>query len=80
MMYRIRSAIIKIIVSILASIAYRISSFGEHYRGPKYLAVLQDFDNFLRSKIKYTDHQGSYDDARDELWAQLKDRNIDLWE
>ena len=79
-MYRIRHTFIKVIASIIASIAYKIDSFYDHYRGPSYIAAIQEYDNFLRSEIKHTDHQGSYEDARDELWQQFKDRGLTIWD
>jgi len=75
-----RHRVKKIINSIFASIYSRSESFMDHYNGPKYRAVIQDYDNFLRNQIKHTDHQGSYDDARDELWAQLRDRDLTTWD
>ena len=76
MLYRVK----RIINSVFAVIYSRSDSFLDHYNGPKYRAVIQDYDNFLRGEIKHTDHQGSYEDARDELWAQLKDRGLTVWD
>ena len=75
-----RHRVKKIINSIFASIYSRSDSFLDHYHGPDFKIVLQDYDNFLRGEIKYTDHQGSYEDARDELWAQLRDKGLTLWD
>ena len=72
--------LLDIFVSIIASIMYQIECFMEHYNGRKYKSVIQDYDNFLRSKIKHTDEEGSYEDARDELWAQAKDRGLSIWD
>ena len=75
-----RHRVKKIINSIFGAIYYRSESFMDHYNGPKYRAVIQDYDNFLRDQIKHTDNQGSYDDARDELYAHLRDRGLTLWD
>lgn len=80
MMYRIRSTITKIINSILASILYRRESFLGHYHGPDMMAAIQEYDNRLRSKIKYTDDYGSFEEARDMLWDEMSERNIKIWD
>ena len=69
-----------IFASIIASIAYRIDSFLDHYHGPDYKFLIQDYDEFLRSKIKYTDEVGSFDEARDELWKKLNERGLTIWD
>ena len=79
-MYRIRHAFIKVIASIISSIAYRIDSFYDHYRGPSYIAAIQEFDNFLRGQIKHTENKGSYEEARDVLWREFKDRGLVIWD
>jgi hypothetical protein len=80
MLYRVRTAIVKVIVSIVASIAYQIESFHECYLGQDYKAVIQDYDNALRSKIKWTDEEGSYEDARDILWEEMQSRGLKVWD
>ena len=75
-----RHRVKKIINSIFASIYSRSESFMDHYNGPKYRAVIQDYDNFLRNQIKHTDHQGSYEDARDELWSQMRTWGLKIWD
>ena len=80
MMNNMRHRAKKIINSIFGAIYSQSESFMDHYNGPKYRAVIQDYDNFLRDQIKHTDNQGSYDDARDELYAQLNDRGLVLWD
>ena len=46
--------------------------------GSNFKAAMQDFDNKLRSKIKYTnDH--NLERARKLFLQTLKDRNITLW-
>ena len=72
--------IFQVLSAIISSISYRIDGFLDHYNGPKYRFALQDYDNFLRSQIKHTDNEGSYEDARDELWAQLKAWGVTIWE
>ena len=69
-----------IIKSILASITYRFDSFLDHYHGPDYRIIIQDYDNALRGKIKYTDEEGSFEDARDLLWEQLEGRGLTIWD
>ena len=69
-----------IFASIIASIAYRIESFLDHYNGPKYRAVIQDYDNFLRNEIKHTEHQGSYEEARNELWDEMSAMGLKIWD
>ena len=76
MLYRVK----KIINSVFAAICYRSESFMYHYNGPKYRAVIRNYDNFLRHQIKHTDNQGSYEDARDELYAHLRDKGLTLWD
>ena len=80
MYHRIKRAITKITVSILASIAYRIESFREHYQGPDMMRAIEEYDNALRSKIKYTDDDGSFEEARDMLWDEMSERNIKIWD
>jgi len=72
--------LLDIFVSIIASIMYQIECFMEHYNGRKYKSVIQDYDNALRSKIKYTDEDGSYEDARDILYAQAKAWGVNIWD
>ena len=66
--------------SILASIMYRTETFLDHYNGPKYKSVIQDYDNALRAKIKYTDEEGSYEDARDMLWDEMQTAGLTVWD
>jgi hypothetical protein len=75
----------KVIKSIIASVMYRRESFLEHYHGPEYMAVLQDYDNVLRNKIKHTNSAGcsevgSYYDARELLFEELEEHNLKIWE
>lgn len=50
--------------------------------GWKYRSVLIEFDNFLRSKLKYeelTENEDRvYDKIRTELWDLLKEHNLEL--
>ena len=78
MFYRIRSATIKIGASILASIAYRIETFLDHYHGIDYALAVWEYDNALRNKIKHSDDEGSYEKARDMLWDEFRDRGLDI--
>ena len=71
---------LKVIKSIVSLIAYQFNQFLEHYRGPEYRAVLQDFDNALRAKIKYDNEEGSFEEARYMLEDELKLRNLSLWD
>ena len=80
MFYRSRSAVIKVIASIISSIAYRIDSFYDHYRGPSYIAAIQEYDNYLRNQIKHTENKGSYEEARAVLWQEFKDRGLVIWD
>jgi hypothetical protein len=80
MLYHIRTAVTKTIASIFASNAYRFRSFLDHYHGPEYKALLYDYDNALRSKVKYTTEKGSYEEARSIFLAYLQDRGINLWD
>ena len=79
-MNNMRHRVKKIINSVFAAICYRSESFLDHYNGPKYRAVIQDYDNFLRNEIKHTEHQGSYEDARDELWSQMRTWGLKIWD
>lgn len=40
--------------------------------------VLESLRNYLRSKIKYTDEVGSFQEVSDKLYALLDDANIDI--
>ena len=75
-----RHRVKKIINSIFAAICYRYDSFLDHYNGPDYKFLIQDYDEFLRSKIKYTEEVGSFDEARDELWKKLNERGLTIWD
>jgi len=70
----------RIIKATLAAICYRYDSFLDHYNGPDYKFLIQDYDEFLRSKIKYTEEVGSFDEARDELWKKLNERGLTIWD
>jgi hypothetical protein len=63
----------------LSCLLYNRVSFLEHYHGPDYLAVIQDYDNELRAKIK-SDEDGSYYDAREKLYEACEDRGVKIWE
>ena len=80
MLYKIRYKFFQIISSIIASISYRIDSFLDHYHGPDYKFLIQDYDEFLRSKLEYTEELGSFGKARDELWAKLNERGLTIWD
>ena len=74
--YRVK----RIINATLAVICYRYESFLDHYHGPDYKFLIQDCDEYLRSKIKYTEEHGSYEEAREELNKHLRDRNLTIWD
>jgi len=48
----------------------------------KYSIVLSDIDNYLRSKIKYTDLTDEqykvYEEVREQLWNYLNEEGIKL--
>lgn len=53
-------------------------------RGVVYLAVLEDFDNYLRNKIKYGESVPEQEkvviqNIRDTFHEFLKDRNVELF-
>lgn len=75
-MYRLRKAM----KSIICLVTYHFNQFSEHYHGPDYLAILQDYDNELRAKVKYSDEEGSYEDARELLWEIAGDKGLNIWE
>ena len=70
----------RVFKSIIALIACQCNDFLDHYHGIKYRAILQDYDNALRSKIKYTDEEGSFKDARDLLWAEVRVHGLSIWD
>jgi len=70
----------RIINATLAAICYRYDSFLDHYHGPDYKFLIQEYDEYLRSKLKYTEEHGSYEDARDALWKHLQDRGLTIWD
>jgi len=70
----------RIIKATLAAICYRYDSFLDHYNGPKYRCVIEDYDNFLRNEIKHTDHRGSYKEARNELWDEMSAMGLKIWD
>ena len=68
----------RVIKSIICMIVWKTEQFLDHYRGPKYLGIIQELDIELRSKVEYTDEEGSFDEARDILWEIAKDRGLQL--
>lgn len=59
-------------------------SYHQALNGTKYLAVLQEFDNYLRGKLKYEELPDVVADAlqkaRDYLHSEANDRGFSLWE
>ena len=59
-------------------------SYHHAINGTKYLAVLQEFDNYLRSKLKYEELPDVVADAlqkaRDHLHSEASDNGFSLWE
>jgi hypothetical protein len=53
--------------------------FLEHTRGPIYLKVLSELDEWLRKEVKYCERV-ALQDARDKLHLLCQDNNIDLLE
>lgn len=53
------------------------SDYNLHHKAPKYASVVYEFTNFLRSKVKYTEEKGSWEEAYEEWWKHLKDEDID---
>ena len=70
----------KIFNSIIASITYRSDSFLLHYHGPDYIAAIQDYDNALRAKVKWTEEEGTFYDAREMLYEAMQNRGINIWD
>ena len=70
----------RVIKSIICLATYNWHGFMEHYRGPDYLSVLQEYDNELRSKEKWSDEGGSYEDARELFWEVMRERGITIWD
>ena len=59
--------------------------FKEAVNGGKYLMVLQDLDNFLRSECKYNDSlsedtHNAYDLVRDKIRSICEDAGVALFE
>lgn len=77
--YRFWYTLEKAICSIVCLIAYQFVQFKDHYRGPRYLAAIQDYDNELRNLIKYGDADGSYEDAIDKLYNIMNKWDIKIW-
>ena len=50
----------------------------EALAGTKYLGILQDLDNELRSTIKY-ERKVTLQDVRDKLHALMFERGLSLW-
>lgn len=53
-----------------------IDYLDDALQGTKLKAVIHEFDNILRSKLKHTEEEGSFEEARDLLWECLHDYNI----
>lgn len=57
--------------------------FEHAQRGIEYLIVLQEFDNYLRGRLKYEelpdDVHKALQEARDRLYEELGARNTTLW-
>ena len=80
MLYKIRYKIFQVLSAIISSVVYRIVGFMDHLNGPKFRAVLQDHDDFLRNQLKHTDNIGSYREARDNLWEELEEWGVKIWD
>ena len=80
MFYKIRYKFFQVLSAIISSVSYRLDGFMDHYNGPKYRAVLYEHDRFLRNQLKHTDNLGSYREARDNLWEELKEWGVTIWE
>ena len=62
------------------------SEFDTCIKGAKYISILQDFDNFLRGKIKYApedmpeDVYKTFEECRDKIHELANDEGISIWE
>ena len=74
-LYRVKSVAIAVIASIFSMIVYKITSFKEHYNGPKYSWAIEDFDNWLKWEGK-ADHTLDPWDVREKLSQILYDRGL----
>ena len=74
-LYRVKSVAIAVIASVFSMIVYKITSFKEHYNGPKYVWVFEDFDNWLKWEGKADNMLDPYD-VRQKLAEYLHDRGI----
>ena len=75
-MYKIKC----IIKAALSALMYRKESFLLHYHGPDLMAAIQEYDNIVRAKCKYTDEEGSWEDARDLLWEIINNKGLSIWD
>jgi hypothetical protein len=59
------------------------AAFKEAQKGTDYLCALQDYDNYLRGRLKHEDLTKNVREAlqaaRDKLFEELKDRGLELW-
>ena len=55
--------------------------FEQHFNGPKLFAALNEFDNFLRSRLKYDTNKewdfATIESVRKCLWETLKDNGCE---
>lgn len=58
------------------------SQIDTHLNGPKWKSVVEELDQYLRNRIKYTESFKSGDeelqDVRDRLWQELGDEGLKL--
>ena len=74
-LYRVKSFVIAVIASIFSMIVYKITSFKEHYNGPKYIWALEDFDNWLKWEGK-ANHTLKPFEVRHKLADLMYERGI----
>lgn len=53
--------------------------FEDAIQGAKYIAALQEFDNYLRNNIKYGEAQPSTEEIRDMLYELCGKAGFDIW-
>ena len=66
----------RVFSAFICTVVYHWQDFKFHLEGPDLRIVLEKYDGELRSKIKYTDEEGSYEEARDMLWKIMDESGL----
>ena len=74
-LYRVKSFVVAVICSFLATISYQIRAFKSHFNGPGYASALDDYFNYLKWEDKAGRKLDPWD-AREKLAECLEDRGV----